>query len=112
MTRIGAHVEQQDPIAEARARETDLVQFFLGDPQGYKGPEVRYAGGLEGLRDDAAAAAAAVVGRPIAHSTVDGGRGTALSACTVLGEVNSTASNAPADSSAASGCGTGWTTVR
>src|SRR6476646_7861234 len=53
---IGAHVEQQDPVAEAQARETDLVQFFLGDPQGYKGPEVRYAGGLEGLRDDAAAA--------------------------------------------------------
>jgi deoxyribonuclease-4 len=56
MIRIGAHVEQQDPLAEAKARETDLVQFFLGDPQGYKGPEVRYAGGLEGLRDDAAAA--------------------------------------------------------
>ena len=56
MIRIGAHVEQEDPLAEAKARETDLVQFFLGDPQGYKGPEVRYAGGLEGLRDDAAAA--------------------------------------------------------
>ena len=56
MIRIGAHVEQQDPVAEAQARETDLVQFFLGDPQGYAGPEVRYAGGLEGLRDDAAAA--------------------------------------------------------
>src|ERR671912_1834256 len=56
MTRIGAHVEQQDPVAEARARETDLVQFFLGDPQGYQGPEVRYAGGLDGLRDDAVAA--------------------------------------------------------
>ena len=56
MTRIGAHVEQQDPIAEARARDTTLVQFFLGNPQGYKGPEVKYAGGLEGLRDDAKAA--------------------------------------------------------
>ncbi len=56
VTRIGAHVDQTDPIAEARARETDLVQFFLGNPQGYQGPEVRYAGGLEGLRDDAAAA--------------------------------------------------------
>ena len=32
------------------------VQFFLGDPQGYKGPEFRYAGGADGLRDDAAAA--------------------------------------------------------
>src|SRR3954468_5860748 len=56
MIRIGAHVEQQDPLAEARARRTTLVQFFLGDPQGYRGPEGRYAGGLEGLRDDATAA--------------------------------------------------------
>jgi deoxyribonuclease-4 len=54
--RIGAHVDQADPIAEARARETTLVQFFLGDPQGYKGPEVRYAGGPAGLRADAEAA--------------------------------------------------------
>src|SRR5690348_3620513 len=56
MIRIGAHVAQQDPIAEATARGTDLVQFFLGNPQGYKGPEVEYAGGLDGLREDAAAA--------------------------------------------------------
>jgi deoxyribonuclease-4 len=53
---IGAHVDQTDPIAEARARGTTLVQFFLGDPQGYKGPEVRYAGGAAGLRADAEAA--------------------------------------------------------
>src|SRR5688500_15900020 len=53
---IGAHVEQTDPIAEAKARDTTLVQFFLGDPQGYKGPEVRYAGGPAGLRADAEAA--------------------------------------------------------
>src|SRR6187399_1412030 len=53
---IGAHVEQTDPIAEAKARETSLVQFFLGDPQGYKGPEVRYTGGAEALRKDAEAA--------------------------------------------------------
>src|SRR5918998_2520227 len=53
---IGAHVDQTDPVAEARARQAPLVQFFLGDPQGYKGPEVRYAGGAEGLRDDATAA--------------------------------------------------------
>ena len=32
------------------------VQFFLGDPQGYRRPEVRYAGGAAGLRADAAAA--------------------------------------------------------
>src|SRR3954465_9054805 len=53
---IGAHVAQDDPIAEAKARGTTLVQFFLGDPQGYKGPEVRYAGGADGLRADAEAA--------------------------------------------------------
>ena len=53
---IGAHVDQTDPIAEARARNAPLVQFFLGDPQGYKGPEFRYAGGADGLRDDASAA--------------------------------------------------------
>jgi deoxyribonuclease-4 len=53
---IGAHVEQTDPIAEAKARETTLVQFFLGDPQGYKGPEIRYAGGAAGLRAVAEAA--------------------------------------------------------
>ncbi len=53
---VGAHVDQTDPIAEAKARRTSLVQFFLGDPQGYKGPEVRYAGGAEALRADAEAA--------------------------------------------------------
>ncbi|WGL52528.1 deoxyribonuclease IV [Nocardioides sp. BP30] len=53
---IGAHVDQTDPIAEARARNAPLVQFFLGDPQGYQGPEFAYAGGAEGLRADAEAA--------------------------------------------------------
>jgi deoxyribonuclease-4 len=48
--RIGAHVEQDDPVAEAVARQAPLVQFFLGDPQGYKGPEVRYAGGPAALK--------------------------------------------------------------
>jgi deoxyribonuclease-4 len=52
-TAIGAHVEQTDPIAEAKARGTTMVQFFLGDPQGYQGPEFRYAGGAEGLKRDA-----------------------------------------------------------
>ena len=54
--RIGAHVDQADPIAEAAARQAPLVQFFLGDPQGYRGPEVRYAGGAAALRADAEAA--------------------------------------------------------
>ena len=53
---VGAHVDQSDPVAEAAARETTLVQFFLGDPQGYKGPEIRYAGGAAALRADAEAA--------------------------------------------------------
>lgn len=53
---IGAHVEQTDPLAEAQARETSLVQFFLGDPQGYKGPEIRYAGGAAALREAAESA--------------------------------------------------------
>lgn len=54
--KIGAHVEQDDPLAEAAARQAPLVQFFLGDPQGYKGPEVRYPGGAAKLRADAEAA--------------------------------------------------------
>ncbi|PVG84148.1 deoxyribonuclease IV [Nocardioides gansuensis] len=54
--RIGAHVDQADPIAEAKARNASHVQFFLGDPQGYKGPEIRYAGGAAALRADAEAA--------------------------------------------------------
>jgi deoxyribonuclease-4 len=52
--RIGAHVDQSDPVAEAQARGTSLVQFFLGDPQSYKGPEIRYAGGADALRTTAA----------------------------------------------------------
>jgi deoxyribonuclease-4 len=53
---FGAHVEQTDPIAEARSRRAPHVQFFLGDPQGYRGPEIRYPGGASGLRADAEAA--------------------------------------------------------
>lgn len=48
---IGAHVDQTDPVAEATAREADLAQFFLGDPQGgWKGPVVAYEGGADALR--------------------------------------------------------------
>jgi len=36
MLRIGAHVDQSDPLGEGSARGADLVQFFLGDPQGWK----------------------------------------------------------------------------
>jgi deoxyribonuclease-4 len=47
---IGAHVEQEDPIGAAIDRGATLSQFFLGNPQGYKGPEFRYDGGAEALR--------------------------------------------------------------
>jgi len=53
---IGAHVDQVDPLAEAKARGADLAQFFLGDPQGWKGATVAYEGGAERLRADAEAA--------------------------------------------------------
>jgi deoxyribonuclease IV len=53
---IGAHVPQADPVGEAIARDADLVQFFLGDPQGYRGPEIAYPAGPEALRADAEAA--------------------------------------------------------
>jgi deoxyribonuclease-4 len=48
--RIGAHVPMADPLAEAAARSADLVQFFLGDPQGWKDPEIGYAAGGPALR--------------------------------------------------------------
>ena len=50
---LGAHVDQTDPIAEAQARDAAHVQFFLGDPQGYDGPEFAYPGGAERLKADA-----------------------------------------------------------
>ena len=53
---IGAHVDSADRLAEAAARSADLVQFFLGDPQGWKAPRVAYAGGQEALRVAAQAA--------------------------------------------------------
>ncbi|MFB9830611.1 deoxyribonuclease IV [Actinoallomurus acaciae] len=38
MVRIGAHVDQTDPLASAAAKKAEAVQFFLGDPQGWKAP--------------------------------------------------------------------------
>jgi deoxyribonuclease IV len=49
--RIGAHVESADPVGAARERGVTLSQFFLGNPQGYKGPEFEFAGGPEALRE-------------------------------------------------------------
>jgi deoxyribonuclease IV len=39
--RIGAHVDETDPLAEAAARSAEVVQFFLADPQGWKAPVAR-----------------------------------------------------------------------
>ncbi len=38
MVCIGAHLHDGDPLAEALAADADAVQFFLGDPQGWKAP--------------------------------------------------------------------------
>jgi len=38
MTRIGVHLHDGDPLAQAREVGADAVQFFLGDPQGWKAP--------------------------------------------------------------------------
>ncbi|HSR85105.1 MAG TPA: deoxyribonuclease IV [Streptosporangiaceae bacterium] len=38
MIRIGAHLHEGDPLAYAQQIDADAVQFFLGDPQGWKGP--------------------------------------------------------------------------
>jgi deoxyribonuclease-4 len=35
---IGAHVRDDDPVAAAAERAADVVQFFLGDPQDWRGP--------------------------------------------------------------------------
>lgn len=35
---IGAHVAGAKPLAEAAEQDADLVQMFLGDPQGWKKP--------------------------------------------------------------------------
>jgi len=38
---IGAHISGAKPLAEAAERDADLVQMFLGDPQGWKKPPPR-----------------------------------------------------------------------
>ena len=53
---LGAHVDQADPITAASERGATLSQFFLGDPQSYKGPEWEFSGGPAALRAAAEAA--------------------------------------------------------
>lgn len=38
---IGAHTNPKDPVAEAAARDADLVQIFISNPQSYKKPVPR-----------------------------------------------------------------------
>jgi deoxyribonuclease IV len=57
---FGAHVDQADPIAAAKALGASLSQFFLGDPQGWKTPTVGYAAGAAALKADAEAAGIAL----------------------------------------------------
>jgi deoxyribonuclease-4 len=40
MPPIGAHFHIDNPLAEATALGADAAQFFLGDPQGWKGPVI------------------------------------------------------------------------
>jgi deoxyribonuclease IV len=50
---FGAHVDQEDPLAAAKALGASLSQFFLGNPQGWKTPTVGYEAGPEALKSDA-----------------------------------------------------------
>jgi deoxyribonuclease IV len=54
MLRVGAHVDSADPLAAAAERDADVVQFFLGDPQSWRGPVP--AADAAGFRQAAAAA--------------------------------------------------------
>ncbi len=38
MVRIGAHEREGDPLAVASATGSEVIQFFLGDPQGWDAP--------------------------------------------------------------------------
>jgi len=55
MARIGAHFHVDHPLNDAIARGADAAQFFLGDPQGWKGPVIP-GGDPSALRDAFAAA--------------------------------------------------------
>ncbi len=53
---VGGHVGQDDPIGQGQALGAQCVQFFLGDPQGWKAPTFPHPDGAEGLRAQAEAA--------------------------------------------------------
>jgi deoxyribonuclease IV len=58
--RSGAHVDSADPVAAAVELGATASQFFLGDPQGWKGPKVSYPAGAQALRVDAEQAGVAL----------------------------------------------------
>jgi len=55
MVRIGAHFHVDNPLDDAIAIGADAAQFFLGDPQGWKGPVIP-GGDPAAIRDAFAAA--------------------------------------------------------
>ena len=55
MVRIGAHDREGDPLGVAHATGAEVVQFFLGDPQGWDPPTFP-GGDAAALRDALAAA--------------------------------------------------------
>src|SRR5260370_4208658 len=55
MMRIGGHFHSDHPLDDAVACGAKVAQFFLGDPQGWKGPVI--PGGDPGALRDAYAAA-------------------------------------------------------
>jgi deoxyribonuclease-4 len=55
MVRIGAHFHVDNPLHEAIGHGADAAQFFLGDPQGWKGPVIP-GGDPAAIRDAFAAA--------------------------------------------------------
>ena len=57
---IGSHVDKEDPIAEAAARDAAAVQMFLGDPQKWSAPSVAYPGGAAALKAAAGEADVAI----------------------------------------------------
>ncbi|HTJ69942.1 MAG TPA: deoxyribonuclease IV [Actinospica sp.] len=54
MTRIGATVDQADPLVATAERGGDAAQILLGDPQSWGKPEASYPGGAAALGKDAA----------------------------------------------------------
>ncbi|MCG2804794.1 deoxyribonuclease IV [Propionicimonas sp.] len=57
---FGAHVDSIDPVAAATELGIGAAQFFLGDPQGWKGPKVGFPAGADALREVASEAEVAL----------------------------------------------------